>query len=88
MQPGDDEDQQEKALSQMYDYVPEGLLVLTILKDKVQRKQLGNCQFHTDTGYSLKITFYLLSVDDNQQFLMLFQGKHTCAKPSFTTKKL
>lgn len=46
MQSSDDEDQQEKALSQLYDYVPEGVMILTILKDKVQRKQLGNCQFH------------------------------------------
>uniref|UniRef100_A0A8C5UF58 Rhophilin-2 n=1 Tax=Malurus cyaneus samueli TaxID=2593467 RepID=A0A8C5UF58_9PASS len=41
LQPGDDEDQQEKALSQLYDCVPEGLMVLAVLKDKVQRKQLG-----------------------------------------------
>lgn len=46
VQPNDDEDQQEKALSQLYDYVPEGVMILTILKDKVQRKQLGNCQSH------------------------------------------
>nr|XP_054496669.1 rhophilin-2 [Agelaius phoeniceus] len=41
LQPGDDEDQQEKALSQLYDHMPEGLMVLAVLKDKVQRKQLG-----------------------------------------------
>ncbi|XP_063023731.1 rhophilin-2 isoform X2 [Melospiza melodia melodia] len=41
LQPGDDEDQQEKALSQLYDCVPEGLMLLDVLKDKVQRKQLG-----------------------------------------------
>uniref|UniRef100_A0A8C0B487 Rhophilin-2 n=1 Tax=Buteo japonicus TaxID=224669 RepID=A0A8C0B487_9AVES len=41
LQSGDDEDQQEKALSQLYDYMPEGLMILTVLKDKVQRKQLG-----------------------------------------------
>lgn len=45
MQSSDDEDQQEKALSQLYDYMPEGLMALTVLKDKVQRKQLGNWQF-------------------------------------------
>lgn len=66
MQPSDDEDQQEKALSQLYDQVPEGLMVLAVLKDKVQRKQLGNCQFHTATSYNLKSILYLLSVDDNQ----------------------
>lgn len=74
VQPSDDEDQQEKALSQLYDSVPEGLMVLAVLKDKVQRKQLGNCQFHTATIFNLKITLYLLSMDDNQRFLM-FSGK-------------
>lgn len=95
MQSGDDEDQQEKALSQLYDYMPEGLMVLTVLKDKVQRKQLGNCQFHPATRYSLKVTLYLLSVEDSQQFLIFFfflfvffQGKHIYAKPLFTMKKL
>ncbi|XP_042294003.1 rhophilin-2 isoform X3 [Sceloporus undulatus] len=37
----DDEDQQEKALSQLYDHMPEGLTPLAVLKDRVQRKQLG-----------------------------------------------
>ncbi|XP_060644055.2 rhophilin-2 [Anolis sagrei] len=37
----DDEDQQEKAFSQLYDHMPEGLAPLAILKDRVQRKQLG-----------------------------------------------
>lgn len=74
VQPGDDEDQQEKALSQLYDYVPEGLMVLAVLKDKVQRKQLGNCHFHTATSYNLKTPWHLLSVDDKQWFLM-FSGK-------------
>ncbi|KFW85412.1 Rhophilin-2, partial [Manacus vitellinus] len=41
LQPGDDEDQQEKALSQLYDHMPEGLMALAVLKDKVRRKQLG-----------------------------------------------
>ncbi|NXL31002.1 RHPN2 protein, partial [Glaucidium brasilianum] len=70
LQSGDDEDQQEKALSQLFDYMPEGLMVLTVLKDKVQRKQLGNCQFLD----KLKTTLYLLSVWDNQQFV-IFSGK-------------
>ncbi|NXO75139.1 RHPN2 protein, partial [Sitta europaea] len=46
LQPGDDEDEQEKALSQLYDCLPEGLLVLAVLKDKVQRKQLGKAHLH------------------------------------------
>ncbi|XP_078526573.1 rhophilin-2 [Lissotriton helveticus] len=37
----DDEDKQEKALSQLYDHMPEGLTPLTILKDNIQRIQQG-----------------------------------------------
>ncbi|XP_061450552.1 rhophilin-2 [Rhineura floridana] len=37
----DDEDQQEKAFSQLYDHMPEGLTPITFLRDRVQRKQLG-----------------------------------------------
>uniref|UniRef100_A0A8D2L4S9 Rhophilin Rho GTPase binding protein 2 n=1 Tax=Varanus komodoensis TaxID=61221 RepID=A0A8D2L4S9_VARKO len=37
----DDEDQQEKAFSQLYDHVPDGMTPLGILKDNAQRKQLG-----------------------------------------------
>ncbi|NXI19322.1 RHPN2 protein, partial [Irena cyanogastra] len=51
LQPGDDEDEQEKALSQLYDYVPEGLMVLAVLKDKVQRKQLGKAHLHKAIVY-------------------------------------
>ncbi|XP_072278304.1 rhophilin-2 isoform X2 [Pyxicephalus adspersus] len=39
--PHDDEDKQEKALSQLYDHIPEGLTAMKILKDKQQRTQLG-----------------------------------------------
>ncbi|XP_042677634.1 rhophilin-2 [Centrocercus urophasianus] len=51
LQSNDDEDQQEKALSQLYDYVPEGVMILTILKDKVQRKQLGKAHLHKAIVY-------------------------------------
>ncbi|NXA26921.1 RHPN2 protein, partial [Ibidorhyncha struthersii] len=51
LQTGDDEDQQEKALSQLYDHMPEGLMVLTVLKDKVQRKQLGKAHLHKAIVY-------------------------------------
>ncbi|XP_063802066.1 rhophilin-2 isoform X2 [Pseudophryne corroboree] len=37
----DDEDKQEKALSQLYDHIPDGLTAMKILKDKSQRTQLG-----------------------------------------------
>ncbi|XP_062442087.1 rhophilin-2 [Rhea pennata] len=51
LQSSDDEDQQEKALSQLYDHMPEGLMVLTILKDKVQRKQLGKAHLRKSIVY-------------------------------------
>uniref|UniRef100_A0A8C6ZND6 Rhophilin Rho GTPase binding protein 2 n=2 Tax=Nothoprocta perdicaria TaxID=30464 RepID=A0A8C6ZND6_NOTPE len=51
LQSSDDEDQQEKALSQLYDYMPEGLMVLTILKDKGQRKQLGKAHLRKAIVY-------------------------------------
>ncbi|KAM9302387.1 rhophilin-2 [Gastrophryne carolinensis] len=41
LRPGDDEDKQEKALSQLYDHIPEGLTAMKILKDTQQRAQLG-----------------------------------------------
>ncbi|XP_069495263.1 rhophilin-2 [Ambystoma mexicanum] len=37
----DDEDKQEKSLSQLYDHMPEGLTAMTILKDSIQRTQQG-----------------------------------------------
>lgn len=51
MQSSDDEDQQEKALSQLYDHMPEGLMALTVLKDKVQRKQLGKAHLRKAVVY-------------------------------------
>ncbi|OXB84014.1 UNVERIFIED_CONTAM: hypothetical protein H355_015525 [Colinus virginianus] len=51
LQSSDDEDQQEKAFSQLYDSVPEGLMVRTILKDKVQRKQLGKAHLRKAIVY-------------------------------------
>ncbi|XP_038609764.1 rhophilin-2 [Tachyglossus aculeatus] len=39
--PNDDEDQQEKCLSQLYDFMPEGMTPLAVLKNKEERKQLG-----------------------------------------------
>ncbi|KYO32596.1 rhophilin-2 isoform X1 [Alligator mississippiensis] len=47
----DDEDQQEKIWSQLYDHMPEGLTILTILKDKVQRKQLGKAHLRKAIVY-------------------------------------
>uniref|UniRef100_A0A8C1AKM2 Rhophilin, Rho GTPase binding protein 2 n=1 Tax=Cyprinus carpio carpio TaxID=630221 RepID=A0A8C1AKM2_CYPCA len=39
--PSDDEDKQEKALSQVYDAMPEGRSPLDILKDKAERRRIG-----------------------------------------------
>ncbi|NXF08094.1 RHPN2 protein, partial [Smithornis capensis] len=47
LQAGDDEDQQEKALSQLYDHLPEGLRARAVLRDKAQRRQLGKAHLHT-----------------------------------------
>ncbi|XP_037675884.1 rhophilin-2 [Choloepus didactylus] len=41
LNPGADEDHQEKCLSQLYDHMPEGLTPLATLKDGHQRQQLG-----------------------------------------------
>lgn len=42
--PNDDEDQQEKTLSQVYDGLPEGRTPLDILKNKEERQRIGKCQ--------------------------------------------
>lgn len=42
--PNDDEDQQEKTLSQVYDHLPEGCTPLDILKNKEERHRIGKCQ--------------------------------------------
>lgn len=39
--PSDDEDQQEKTLSQVYDRLPEGRTPLDILKKKDERQRIG-----------------------------------------------
>lgn len=43
----DDEDQQEKTLSQVYDRLPEGDSPLDILKSKDERERIGKSE-HTD----------------------------------------
>uniref|UniRef100_A0A5F8HD07 Rhophilin-2 n=1 Tax=Monodelphis domestica TaxID=13616 RepID=A0A5F8HD07_MONDO len=44
LNPGDDEDQQEKCLSQLYDHMPEGFTPLATLKNKNDRKQLAKTE--------------------------------------------
>ena len=43
VKPGEDEDHQEKCLSQLYSHMPEGLTPLATLKNVHQRQQLGAC---------------------------------------------
>lgn len=42
--PRDDEDQQEKTLSQVYDRLPEGRTPLEILKNKEERERIGKSE--------------------------------------------
>ncbi len=50
--PSDDEDKQEKALSQVYDAMPEGRSPVDILKDKEERRRIGERLLHTELlGY-------------------------------------
>lgn len=42
--PSDDEDQQEKTLSQVYDRLPEGRSPLDILKSKDERESIGKSE--------------------------------------------
>ncbi len=45
--PSDDEDQQEKTLSQVYDRLPEGVSPPDILKSKDERERIGKSE-HID----------------------------------------
>lgn len=50
--PSDDEDKQEKALSQLYDAMPDGRSPLDVLKDKEERRKIGESLLHADLlGY-------------------------------------
>lgn len=44
--PTDDEDKQEKALSQVYDSIPDGLLPVMILKTRTHRSRIGKAHVH------------------------------------------
>ncbi|XP_053127489.1 rhophilin-2 [Hemicordylus capensis] len=47
----DDEDQQEKAFSQLYDHMPEGVKPLAVLRDRGQRRQLGKAHLQRAVVY-------------------------------------
>lgn len=71
----DDEDQQEKAFSQLYDHVPEALSPLAILRDRVQRKQLGKAHlkralvYHEEALRVCSLCKKLRNIDILQQIL-------------------
>lgn len=44
--PSDDEDKQEKALSQLHDAMPDGPSPLDILKNKDERRRIGERHIH------------------------------------------
>ncbi|XP_019361141.1 PREDICTED: rhophilin-2 isoform X2 [Gavialis gangeticus] len=75
LQSTDDEDQQEKIWSQLYDHMPEGLTILTILKDKVQRQQLGKAHlrkalvYHEDALRACGLCKKLRNIDILQEIL-------------------
>lgn len=48
--PNDDEDQQEKTLSQVYDNLPEGREPLDILKKQDERQCIGRTEGHGEGG--------------------------------------
>ncbi|XP_029464259.1 rhophilin-2 [Rhinatrema bivittatum] len=47
LKPSEDEGRQEKAWAQLYDHMPEGLTPLAVLKDKLQRMQLGKAHLRS-----------------------------------------
>ncbi|XP_018426246.1 PREDICTED: rhophilin-2 [Nanorana parkeri] len=79
--PHDDEDKQEKALSQLYDHIPEGLTALKILKDKQQRTQLGKAHLskaltcHEEALRLCSLCSQLKQIDILQDILSAFHKR-------------
>uniref|UniRef100_A0A6J0V5Y0 Rhophilin-2 n=1 Tax=Pogona vitticeps TaxID=103695 RepID=A0A6J0V5Y0_9SAUR len=73
----DDEDQQEKAFSQLYDHMPEALPPLAILRDRVRRKQLGKAHLkralvcHEEALRVCSLCKKLRNIDVLQQILVV-----------------
>uniref|UniRef100_A0A8C5ML14 Rhophilin Rho GTPase binding protein 2 n=1 Tax=Leptobrachium leishanense TaxID=445787 RepID=A0A8C5ML14_9ANUR len=74
----DDEDKQEKCLSQLYDSMPEGLTAQAILKDRQQRTQLGKAHLakaiksHEETIRLSNLCSNLRNIDVLQELLSAF----------------
>lgn len=79
----DDEDHQEKTLSQVYDRVPEGRTPLDILKKKEERDRIGKTE--TRAVDDAQITTPGTSSSHSRS---LPQAKPTFAGPSRATKRL
>ncbi|XP_068117151.1 rhophilin-2 [Hyperolius riggenbachi] len=79
--PHDDEDKQEKALSQLYDRIPEGLTAMKILKDKQQRTQLGKAHLskalvcHEEALRLSNLCNQLKQIDVLQEILTAFHKR-------------
>ncbi|XP_051918463.1 rhophilin-2 isoform X2 [Hippocampus zosterae] len=59
--PSDDEDQQEKSLSQVYDHLPDGCSPLDILKKTAERERVGRAHIHRATaGHEEALRIYCL----------------------------
>ncbi|XP_048371823.1 rhophilin-2 isoform X2 [Sphaerodactylus townsendi] len=83
----DDEDQQEKALSQLYDHMPEGLTPLALLRDRGQRKQLGKAHlqraivYHEEALRACGLCKKLRNIEVLQEILSIAH-KRSCLKYS------
>ncbi|CAH2324210.1 rhophilin-2 isoform X1 [Pelobates cultripes] len=77
----DDEDKQEKCLSQLYDSMPEGLTAQTILKDRLQRTQLGKAHLakaiasHEEAIRLSNLCSKLRNIDVLQEVLCAFNKR-------------
>ncbi|KAM4614212.1 rhophilin-2 [Discoglossus pictus] len=77
----DDEDKQEKAISQLYDHLPEGLAAMKILKDQHQRTLLGKshlCKTNSSHEEAIRLTSLcsqLRQIDMLQEILSAFHRR-------------
>ncbi|XP_073515861.1 rhophilin-2 [Phyllobates terribilis] len=90
--PRDDEDKQEKALSQLYDHIPEGMTTMKILKEKQQRTLLGKAHLskaimcHEEALRLSNLCSQLKQIDILQEILSAFH-KRALLKDSYYKKE-
>ncbi|KAM8945993.1 rhophilin-2 [Pelodytes ibericus] len=81
LNPSDNEDKQEKCLSQLYDAIPDGLTAQTILKDRQQRTQLGKAHLgkaiasHEEALRLCNLCSKLREIDILQEVLSAFHKR-------------